>query len=116
MNLFYLNMNFFKSRTEKGSRYLMSGMWKLSLLWKMSLLNVTAVEIELAVIIEPAVEKCSAFFFCNFVYFKSIGEKYAFPPLFSSPFDHFFPQPVIWPYFYPLGGGANRKIYTPVER
>ena len=51
--------------------------------------------------------KCS--FFCNFVNFKSIGEKvcilfsvyqlgekYAFPPLFSSPFNHFFPQYVIW--------------------
>ena len=31
VNLFYLNMNFLKSRTEKVSRFLMSGMWKLSL-------------------------------------------------------------------------------------
>ena len=43
----------------------MSGMWKLSmdveiLRWKMSFLNVTAVEIELAVLIESAVEIESA--------------------------------------------------------
>ena len=31
-------------------------MWKLSLLWKMSFLNVTAVEIEIAELIEPAVK------------------------------------------------------------
>ena len=55
VNLFYLNINFLKSQTEKVSHFLMSLMWKLSLLWKMSLLNVTAVEIELAVDIEPAV-------------------------------------------------------------
>ena len=31
VNLFHLNMNFLKSQTEKVSRFLMSGMWKLSL-------------------------------------------------------------------------------------
>ena len=31
MNLFYLNMYFFKSQTEKVSRALIAGMWKLSL-------------------------------------------------------------------------------------
>ena len=36
--------------------------------------------------------------FSFFVYFKSIGGKYAFPP-FSSPFNHLFPQLVFWPYF-----------------
>ena len=29
--LFHLNMNFFKSQTEKVSRFLIAGMWKLSL-------------------------------------------------------------------------------------
>ena len=31
VNLFHPNMNFFKSQPEKVSRFLMSGMWKLSL-------------------------------------------------------------------------------------
>ena len=31
MNLFHLNMNFFTSQTEKVSRILIAGMWKLSL-------------------------------------------------------------------------------------
>ena len=31
VNLFHLNMNFFKSRTEKVPRFLIAGMWKLSL-------------------------------------------------------------------------------------
>ena len=31
MNLFHLNINFFKSQTEKVSRFLNAGMWKLSL-------------------------------------------------------------------------------------
>ena len=44
LNLFQLNMNFLKSQTEKVSRFLMSGMWKLSL----------DVEIEPALLIEPA--------------------------------------------------------------
>ena len=59
-------------------------------------------------------------FFCNFVNLKSIGEKicilytnlggkYAFPPIFSSPFNHFFPQHDIWP----GGGGVKQKnIHT----
>ena len=46
--------------------------------------------------------------------FYQLGKKYAFSPLFVSPLNNFFPQPVIWPYFCPPGGGANRKIYTPV--
>ena len=32
--------------------------------------------------------------------FLPIGEKYAFSPLFASPFNHFFPQRLIWPYFW----------------
>ena len=47
---------------------------------------------------EPQAKNCLPFF-CNFVYFKSIGEKiciiftnwgkkYAFPPLFLSPFNY----------------------------
>ena len=31
MNLFHLNMNFLQSQTEKVSRFLIAGMWKLSL-------------------------------------------------------------------------------------
>ena len=47
-------------------------------------------------------EKFPALFFCNFVYFKSIGEKYAFSPFLFIPFQYFFfPQPVVWPYFCP---------------
>ena len=55
-------------------------------------------------------------FFFDFVNFKPIknihtfyqlGGKYAFPPLFSSPFHHFFPTE---------GGGSNRKIYTSAPR
>ena len=48
-------------------------------------------------------------------------EKYAFPPpLFSSPFNHFFPQYDIWPYFQPpqpdggMGWGKTEK-YTPLK-
>ena len=47
-------------------------------------------------------------FFCNFVSFKSIGEKYSYFlsigekicnfPLFSSPLNNFFPQHVILPF------------------
>ena len=47
--------------------------------------------------------------------FYKLGKKYEFFPLFSSPFNHFFPQHDIWPYFCPppTGGGSNRNIYTP---
>ena len=31
VNLIHKNMNFFKSQTEKVSRFLIAGMWKLSL-------------------------------------------------------------------------------------
>ena len=51
-------------------------------------------------------------FFCNFVYFKSIGEKICllftnwgknmhFPPFFYPLSIMYFPQPVIQPYFCP---------------
>ena len=67
-------------------------------------------------------QKIVSIFLFNFVYFKSIGgknmhtfyqleKKYAFSPLFSSPFNHFFP-----PTCYlarGAGGGSNRKLYTP---
>ena len=57
-------------------------------------------------------EKCSAYAILyilsqkgeKYAYFLPIGEKYAFSPLFLSPCNYFFPQPVIWP---------NKKIYTP---
>ena len=58
----------------------------------------------------------SAFFFAILYILSQLGKKYAFLPLFLSSFNHFFPQPVIWPYFCPpppWGGGVNRKIYTP---
>ena len=48
-------------------------------------------------------------------YFFTIGEKYAFSLLFLSPFNNFFSQPVILPYFCPPGG-LNRKVFTPVLR
>ena len=47
MIFFYLYINFFKNQTEKVSRFLMSGMWKLIL----------DVEIEPAVKIEPGCGK-----------------------------------------------------------
>ena len=61
---------------------------------------------------------------CNFVHFSQLGKKYAyFLPigekiciflLFYIFSIIFFPQPVIWPYFCPQGGGgSNKKIYTP---
>ena len=63
-------------------------------------------------------EKFKAFFY-NFLNFKSTGEKLCilftnfgknmhFPPFFLPPFNHFFPQHDIWPYF-----GENRQINTP---
>ena len=39
--------------------------------------------------------------------------KYAFPPFFSSPFNHSLPRHVIWPYFCPFPPPAG--IYTPLE-
>ena len=73
--------------------------------------------------VRAACEKFSALF-CNFVYFKSIGEKYAYflpigekiciSPLFYPLSIIFFPQPVIFPYFSPGGGGQTEK-YTPLR-
>ena len=78
------------------------------------------------------VKNCKPFF-CNFVNFKSIGKKipmhtfyplgkkYAFPPLFSSPFNHFFLPNMIFGhinhFFLPNMifahiFGSHRKIYT----
>ena len=59
----------------------------------------------------PQAENCQSFL-CIFVkkisqlgrkyaYFLPIGKKYAFSTLFSFPFNHFFPQLFIWPYFCP---------------
>ena len=51
-------------------------------------------------------------FFVNFILWilsQFGGKKYAFPPLFSSPFNHFFP-----PTWYFTISPPNRKIYTPV--
>ena len=44
-----------------------------------------------------------------------LGEKICIPPpFFSSPFNHFFPQHFIWPFF--LGGGAGQtEKYTPLR-
>ena len=68
--------------------------------------------------------KFSALFFAILVILSQLGEKYAyflpidekiciFPPFFI-PFQSFFPQHVIWPYFCPSpargGGGQNKKI------
>ena len=40
-------------------------------------------------------------FLCYFVNFLSIGEKICISPFFSFPVNHFFfPQHVIWPYFW----------------
>ena len=44
--------------------------------------------------------------------FYQLGKKYAFPPLFLSPFNNFFPQPVIWPYFAPPRGGGVKQKHT----
>ena len=55
--------------------------------------------------------------------FYQLGKKYAFSPLLSFPFNNFFPQHVIWPYFFSsffLGGGGHSiqwrgsRIRTPV--
>ena len=72
-------------------------------------------------------EQFSAFFlqFCifqvnrgkNMHNFYQLGKKYAFSPLFVSPLNNFFPQPVIWPYFCPPPKQkTNRKIYTPANK
>ena len=69
--------------------------------------------------------KFSAFFlqFCIFLVnwgknsmhtFYQLGKIYAFPPLFLSPFNNFFPQPVIWPNFARPGGGGQTEKYTPL--
>ena len=72
--------------------------------------------------------KTSSAFYCNFVCFKSqkgkkyayflpIGKKYAFSPLFLSPLNLFFPQPVILHIFaLPWGGGVNQKNIHPCFR
>ena len=52
-------------------------------------------------------------FLFNYLNFKLIGENYAFPTFFSSPFNHFFPQHDIWPYFCHIFGGSTEK-YTPL--
>ena len=63
-------------------------------------------------------------FFCNFVYFKSIGEKIwmlftnwgknmHFPPLFLSPFNNFFPPTCYLVIFWGLGGQTEK--YTPLD-
>ena len=67
-------------------------------------------------------EKCQPFF-CNFVYFESIGEKICilftnweknmhFPPIFYPLSIIFSPQPVIWPYFCP---NSQTEKYTPLS-
>ena len=48
--------------------------------------------------------------------FYQSGEKYAFFPLFSSPFNNLFPQHVIWPFFCPpppAGGEVKQKNIHP---
>ena len=45
--------------------------------------------------------------------FYQLGKIYAFPPLFLSPFNNFFPQPVIWPNFARPGGGVKQKNIHP---
>ena len=48
--------------------------------------------------------------------FYLLGKKYVFSPFFSSPFNHFFPQHVIWPYFCPrAGGGGKQKNIHPCQ-
>ena len=48
-------------------------------------------------------------FLSNFVHFKSIGEKYAFSPLFSSPFNYFFPPDMLFYHIF-----APQEKYTPL--
>ena len=52
------------------------------------------------------------FFFVILYILSQLGGKTFIFPLFISPFNNFFPHPVIWP---GAGGGGvvNRKIYTP---
>ena len=42
----------------------------------------------------------------------SQAKNYAFPPFFSSPFNHFFPPNMIFGHIF----WSNRKIYTPERR
>ena len=45
--------------------------------------------------------------------FYQMGEKYKFPPLFNN---FISPNMLFGHIFVPLGGGANRKIYTPATQ
>ena len=55
MTLFHLNINFFKSQTEKVSRFLIAGMWKLSL----NVENEPPVKIEPPILKEPFLRNVS---------------------------------------------------------
>ena len=53
----------------------------------------------------------------KFALFFQLGKKYAFSPLFSFPFNHFFPPTCYLATFLPSRGGVGQtEKYTPLEQ